>query len=140
MGKSWHWNPQGGFYFFKHHSLFWVLKVRNDFFIDFWTPISITVPGAQLVFINVCWMNACFILLYPTMVLGWFCDFIPVDDVLYARATFHMLMSILFPFIYKKSPIFWALSFLTLLSRALFIYSYCPVRYHFIHYFQEGKK
>lgn len=46
--------------------------------------------------INVCWMNACFILLYPTIVSGWFCDFIPVD-VLYARATFHMLMSIFSP-------------------------------------------
>ena len=60
--------------------------------------------------INVCWMNACFRLLYPTMVSGWFCDFIPVD-VLYARATFHMLKSIFSPSYKKKKSPF--LSFVT---------------------------
>lgn len=55
---------------------------------------------------NICWMNACFILLYPSMISEWFCDFFQVNDILYASAIFHMFVSVLLLTISKLFSLF----------------------------------
>lgn len=109
MDKSWHWNPQQGFFFFlffnnTHYAGCLMSGMTSLLTFELQYLSQCLVLSWHLR--NICWMNACFILLYPSMISEWFCGFFQVNDVLYASAIFHMFVSVLLLTISKIFSLF----------------------------------
>lgn len=104
MDKSWHWNPQQGFFFsffFNNTHYAGCLMSGMTSLLTFELQYLSQCLVLSWHLRNICWVKACFILLYPSMISEWFCDFFQVDDVLYASAVFHVFVSVLLLIISK---------------------------------------
>lgn len=95
------------FYVFLLYSLWWLLNVRNDAFIDFWASISVTVLGAWLEFSEHL-LNECIFYTFISSCAIWVI-FVVLSRLMMLPMPlpFSICSYLLFLIILKKLPFLW---------------------------------